>query len=218
MNEAEQVSGYILGHTARYTPVMGALEATRWHIDALLTCFAQVEAAIDAAIAHHAGQTPAAGAGTPRPSPWVQNRHGDRYPEEVMPYEEALPQRVRTGTGMPIVGYVQLDGQDFGSITAIRTDPWATAVARRVLALKLRRGKTLFNHVEMKTVAMMIETGAKHGQVIINHAPCGSERNKPPGCEQALPEFIPAGRSLTVLGTDAQGQPFKRTYHGKAEK
>ncbi|SES46327.1 DddA-like double-stranded DNA deaminase toxin [Actinokineospora terrae] len=172
VTETEQVTGYILGHTARYAPVMGALEATRWQIDALLACVAQVEAAINAAIAHHTEQATEARSSTTRPPPWVQNSHGDRYPEEVMPYEEALPRRVRAGAGMPIVGYIQLDGRDFGAITAIRTDPWAIAVARRVAELKLRRSRTLFNHVEMKAVAMMIETGARHGQVIVNHAPC----------------------------------------------
>ncbi|RLK60074.1 DddA-like double-stranded DNA deaminase toxin [Actinokineospora cianjurensis] len=216
VSEAEQVAGYILGYTARYAPVMGALEAARRQIDALRGFLTEVERAVEAAIAHHTGQMATSTPSTSGPPPWVANIHGDRYPDRVNPYHDALPVRVVRGKKMQIVGLVQLDGRDFGAITATRSDSWADSVARRLA--ELGGNMNLFNHVEMKTVAMMLETGAKHGQVIMNHAPCGSERGHPPGCEQALPSFIPAGRSLTVLGTDAQGNPFERTYHGEGTR
>jgi hypothetical protein len=72
------------------------------------------------------------------------------------------------------------------------------------------------NHVEMKAVAAMIASGSMNARVIINHAPCGSEPRNGIGCEQFLPAIIPAGSTLTVLGTDAQGNPFERIYDGKA--
>ncbi|MGQ0841533.1 DddA-like double-stranded DNA deaminase toxin [Actinokineospora sp.] len=62
----------------------------------------------------------------------------------------------------------------------------------------------------------MTGTGARSAQVIINHAPCGSEPGAIDGCDAVLPSFIPCGSQLTVLGTDAQGDPFHRTYKGKA--
>ncbi|RLK54593.1 nucleic acid/nucleotide deaminase of polymorphic system toxin [Actinokineospora cianjurensis] len=117
-----------------------------------------------------------------------------------------------------MTGWVQLDGRDVGEITATRSDPWADDARARLLSLGLRRAKGLNNHVEMKTVTMMIQTNAREGRVIINHAPCGSEPGDPPGCDDVLPAFIPEGRTLTVLGTDAKGDPFKRTYHGKATR
>ncbi|RLK61704.1 hypothetical protein [Actinokineospora cianjurensis] len=71
---------------------------------------------------------------------------------------------------MPIVGYVQLDGVDIGEVTAIRTDPWAQAAARRMTDLGHRRAPRLYFHIEMKAIAMMIANGTRHGQVIINFA------------------------------------------------
>ncbi|WP_411431355.1 DddA-like double-stranded DNA deaminase toxin [Actinokineospora spheciospongiae] len=50
----------------------------------------------------------------------------------------------------------------------------------------------------------------------MNHAPCGSEQGFPQGCHDYLPDFLPTEHTLTVLGTDARGNPFKWTYEGKA--
>ncbi|MGQ0839232.1 DddA-like double-stranded DNA deaminase toxin [Actinokineospora sp.] len=60
------------------------------------------------------------------------------------------------------------------------------------------------------------KSGARSARVIMNHAPSGSEPNERRGCDALLPYFIPRGQSLTVLGSDADGNPFNRTYEGKA--
>jgi hypothetical protein len=73
------------------------------------------------------------------------------------------------------------------------------------------------HHVEMKTAMMMIRLGERHGKLTLNHAPCGSEPGETGGCHEFLPRILPAGFSLTVLGTDANGKPFKRTYKGTAQ-
>ncbi|PWW59385.1 hypothetical protein DFQ13_10822 [Actinokineospora spheciospongiae] len=60
------------------------------------------------------------------PPPGVENKHGDRYPAAALPYCDDLPPRVRRGTGnVSIVGYVEIDGRAFGTLTAHRSDGWA---------------------------------------------------------------------------------------------
>lgn len=76
----------------------------------------------------------------------------------------------------------------------------------------------LANHVEMKAVVVMIQNNRTEARVVINHAPCGSEPGLTGGCHSFLPRFIPNGRTLTVLGTDAKGNPFRRTYRGEAPR
>lgn len=74
----------------------------------------------------------------------------------------------------------------------------------------------LSNHVEMKAVLMLVRSGRQAATVTINNAPCGSEPGQRGGCHGVLEAFLPFGSSLTVLGTDAHGRPFRRVYHGKA--
>ncbi|GAA1253241.1 hypothetical protein GCM10009676_45400 [Prauserella halophila] len=73
------------------------------------------------------------------------------------------------------------------------------------------------HHVEMKTAAMMIRLGERNGTLTLNHAPCGSEPDETGGCHDYLARILPLGFSLTVLGTDANGNPFTRTYKGTAQ-
>ncbi|MGQ0841143.1 DddA-like double-stranded DNA deaminase toxin [Actinokineospora sp.] len=117
-------------------------------------------------------------------------------------------------------GIAEIDGRSYGEISATTADTWAHEVAERakLLGMKESVAKWLYNHVEMKAVVMMIQSGATYGRVIINHAPCGSEPGARGGCHRYLPYFLPRGSSLTVLGTDANGQPFRREYEGKADK
>ncbi|MGX7825496.1 DddA-like double-stranded DNA deaminase toxin [Actinokineospora sp. 24-640] len=157
----------------------------------------------------------------PVPSPTVVNRHGDRYPEDALPYSDDLPARVRRGQrNSPMTGIVEVGGRFLGEISATTTDIWTEEVARRTQRLGLTDPtvRVLYNHVEMKTVAMMIRSGATHARIVINHAPCGSEPRAGKGCDAYLPEFIPAGSTLTVLGTDRNGNPFRRDYTGKASE
>lgn len=75
----------------------------------------------------------------------------------------------------------------------------------------------LSSHVEMKVAASMLQRGKQHSELVINHAPCGSQPHQQySGCDQELERFLPEGRSLTVHGTTQQGKWFSHTYHGKS--
>ncbi|EWC62480.1 hypothetical protein UO65_2227 [Actinokineospora spheciospongiae] len=93
------------------------------------------------------------------PVPGVENKHGDRYPTEAVPYCDDLPPRVRRGTrNVPIVGHVHIDGRDIGTLTAHPADGWAEEVAQRLVVLRMGRAADVANHVKMKVVAVMIQT------------------------------------------------------------
>lgn len=116
-----------------------------------------------------------------------------------------------------MTGYVVVNDKDYGKLTATRRDTWAADVAARLQRLGLDRFVDQFaHHVEMKAAMAMIVSGARTGQVTINHMPCGAAPGERRGCHATLPEFLPKGSSLTVLGTDTQGQPFHHTYEGRA--
>ncbi|HEX5405450.1 MAG TPA: DddA-like double-stranded DNA deaminase toxin [Pseudonocardiaceae bacterium] len=152
--------------------------------------------------------------------PSVTNQHGDRYPEEFgADTARSMPPRVRRGArNAEMMGYVTIDGREFGKLGATRGDPWAEQVRQRLRGLGLRRWLRLSHHVEMKAVAVLLSVGGRGGEVRINHAPCGYEPGDPGGCHQVLSDFIPRGESLTVLGTDANGEPFQHTYQGRAPR
>ncbi|CRK55686.1 hypothetical protein [Alloactinosynnema sp. L-07] len=154
----------------------------------------------------------------PPPVAGVSNRHGDRYPEDSLPYSDDLPPRVIRGAGnSPTIGIIEIDGRMFGEMRPTRDDVWHRDVIDRIDAIGLsRRAKRYANHVEMKAAFMVVTSKGRHGRVILNHAPCGSEPGAFEGCETFLAELLLKGNSLTVLGTDAQGNPFARIYHGKA--
>ncbi|CRK61500.1 hypothetical protein [Alloactinosynnema sp. L-07] len=117
----------------------------------------------------------------------------------------------------PMTGHIEVDGRDYGTLSATHQDTWTTEVAQRIRALGMPADAlNVKNHVEMKAVVATVRSGARNARVIINHAPCGSEPRAPIGCEQYLPVFIPKGCSVTVLGTDAQGNLFQQTYLGRA--
>ncbi|HVK21299.1 MAG TPA: DddA-like double-stranded DNA deaminase toxin [Actinokineospora sp.] len=116
-----------------------------------------------------------------------------------------------------MTGHIEIDGRDYGQLTATHQDVWAVEVAQRIRTLGLPADAlNVKNHVEMKAVLVMVTSGARNARVIINHAPCGSEPRAPIGCAQFLPVFIPEGCTVTVLGTDAQGNPFQQEFRGRA--
>ncbi len=63
---------------------------------------------------------------------------------------------------------------------------------------------------------MMIQEGRFCAQVVINHVPCGSRPGQLTGCDQLLEPYLPRGYELTVLGTTQRGEPFAKTYRGRA--
>ncbi|RLK59676.1 DddA-like double-stranded DNA deaminase toxin [Actinokineospora cianjurensis] len=116
-----------------------------------------------------------------------------------------------------MTGILEINGTPFGELSATRQDDWARGSAERSRQLGIHDdAEGITHHVEMKAVIVMITSGATRARVIINHAPCGSEPGLAGGCHRLLPWFIPRGSSLTVLGTDAQGEPFQRIYEGRA--
>ncbi|WP_035286206.1 hypothetical protein [Actinokineospora spheciospongiae] len=69
----------------------------------------------------------------------MENKHGDRYPA-ALPYCDDLPPRVRRGTGnVAIVGRVEIDGRDFGTLSAHRSDGWAQDAAQRAVGNPFER-------------------------------------------------------------------------------
>ncbi|MDQ3402415.1 MAG: hypothetical protein M3548_03345 [Actinomycetota bacterium] len=158
------------------------------------------------------GQAP-----SPTSRPGISNRHGDRYPENALPYSDSLPPRVLVGQyNSPTTCHVEVDGRAYGEVRATRNDVWTQEVVKYMSSLKLPAwARQYSNHVEMKAVMMLVMSNGKSACVVVNHAPCGSEAGVPIGCDILLPRVIPRGSSVTVLGTDAQGNPFERTYSGE---
>ncbi|WP_084467476.1 DddA-like double-stranded DNA deaminase toxin [Actinokineospora inagensis] len=239
LDETTQAVQTALGHSARSEQIIGLLGAARSHLGDLDAALTQASTAVSAAADHHGQPTaptdsstgpPPAGASGDRPSPGTApppepqgepNTHGDRYPEEAIPYHDFMPPRVRTGqpNSPPMTGWVLLDGKDFGEVTATRRDPWAEQAAQRIRELRVPNADRLGNHVEVKVAVMQVAMQRKDGCVVINNAPCGSQPGSyPPGCHGTLPRILPKGYTLTVLGTDTQGNPFKHTYHGRATR
>lgn len=117
-----------------------------------------------------------------------------------------------------LVAYPELDGRLLGRITPSRDDPWTGEARAELLSRGIPRAaaRRLAHHVEMKTAAMMIRLGKRDGKLTLNHAPCGSTPGMTGGCHEYLPDMLPAGFTLTVLGTDSHGNAFRYTYRGTA--
>jgi hypothetical protein len=109
-----------------------------------------------------------------------------------------------------------LAGTSAGQMTSGRDGTWTPEIQRRLRALGIRVRMRLENHVEMKVAQMMIHTGSRTGEVVINHVPCGSLPRQAIGCHQVLERYLPSGHTLTVHGTTQQGRPFSWTYRGQA--
>jgi hypothetical protein len=62
---------------------------------------------------------------------------------------------------------------------------------------------------------MMIETGQRQAEVVINNVVCGYQ-SKPPGCHQRIEDLLPPDWELRILGTGTRGRPFSRLYRGRS--
>ncbi|MGW0892056.1 DddA-like double-stranded DNA deaminase toxin [Saccharopolyspora sp. NPDC002578] len=151
----------------------------------------------------------------PKRSPNAVGVDGSEYPPEAAWAVPELPPRVR---GFPdrTVGKLKIGDRPIpGEFRSGQTDVWVGEAEQRIKALGIRAPRYLAFHVELRAAAMMIRSGLKSTELLINHVPCGYQ-NRPPGCHQVLESFLPEGFRMTVSGTDRNGRPYRRTYHGKA--
>lgn len=121
------------------------------------------------------------------------------------------------GQGQQTTGQARLGEHYIGEITSGR-DGLSDSVEERARQVGIETRRSLGNHVEMKLADLMVQRGTRTGEVVVNNAPCGWEPGALPGCHQFLDRFLPAGSSMTVHGTDADGQHVSQTYYGKAQR
>lgn len=147
----------------------------------------------------------------------VKAEDGSRYPRVAAWCIDVLPRRVREGDrGEKTYGYV--DGALNMFVSGL-DGTWTPLIERRLTELGVatsRVVKVVRSHVEMKVATMMIQQGRRAVQLVINHAPCGSQPGQQEGCDQVLGAYLPCGYALTVLGTTQRGEPFAKTYRGRA--
>ncbi|NYH79911.1 hypothetical protein FHR84_003260 [Actinopolyspora biskrensis] len=153
--------------------------------------------------------------GTSEPTSEFVADDSSRYPIEAQWARPLLEPRVVVGSGRPTIGQAKINGRHIGEMRSGR-DGLSERVDERVRAVGIRTRRQLGNHVEMKLASLLIDSQARHGEIVINNAPCGTEPGAFAGCDQHLERFLPSGYSLTVYGTTAQGRKFAQTYHGKA--
>lgn len=211
--------GELIGTEHELTEHAGQLAAATASVFRDLVALRQ---ALRATADHHLGSSgpappsaPSAGSAAPAASPPpVRAADGSEYPAAAAwAVREGLPPRVRADTGTPTTGYVHINGIPMRMQSG--DDPYSDMVDERLRDLGVRRPGTLRRHVEMKAAAMLARSGDQHQEIVINHAPCGSEPAATRGCHAILEPFLPAGRSLTVHGTTADGAPFTHTYRGR---
>ncbi|MFD9891382.1 DddA-like double-stranded DNA deaminase toxin [Amycolatopsis sp. NPDC059027] len=143
----------------------------------------------------------------------ARHEDGSRYPVGAAWAVSMLPPRVR-GRKQRTVGYAKINGRVIPASFSSRPDAWADTAGHRLRERGLP--DYLRFHVEIKLAALMIDTRATEAEVVINHAPCGSEPGTGGGCHETLEEFLPEGYKLTVHGSTANGEPFSHTYRGSA--
>lgn len=148
--------------------------------------------------------------------PVVVAKDGSRYPDAAAGVVDALPRRVRSGTGADkTVGF--LDGAVGQPLTSGFDQTWSVEVRRNAVerGIPPQAARFLSAHVELKAAEQMIREGRQSSELVINNVPCDLQPGKGIGCEQAIERYLPAGSSLTVHGTTEDGNPFTRTYKGK---
>lgn len=142
----------------------------------------------------------------------VQHEDGSRYPIEASWAVPTLPPRVGNQGQTATVGRIKIGNTEIpGEFRSGEWDRWADEARQRMTMLGPRVPRHLQYHVEMRTVAMMVENQTPEATICINNVPCGFV-TRPTGCHQVLDEFLPPGYRLTVYGTDRNGKPFQRTY------
>jgi hypothetical protein len=147
----------------------------------------------------------------------ARHRDDSRYPTAAAWAVPDLPRRVREGVpNERTIGRVLVGGRDLHTMTSGRDGTWTPEIRNRLAKLGIRTMLRLENHVEMKVAQLMIQLGERAGEVVINHAPCGSQRPMRSGCHQVLARYLPQGYTLTVHGTTQAGLPFSHTYKGQA--
>ncbi|GAB2667239.1 hypothetical protein GCM10027271_28460 [Saccharopolyspora gloriosae] len=153
----------------------------------------------------------------PKRSPNAVGVDGSEYPPEAAWAVPELPPRVRE-KGDHTVGKIKIGDRPIaGEFRSDQWDIWTQEARERITRLGIAAPEYLPYHVEMRATAMMIRAGVKSAEVVINHVPCGYQ-TKPTGCHQVLERFLPEGSQVTVSGTDRKGRPYRRTYHGKANR
>lgn len=205
--------------------VLGQHEATT---EVLRSAFQQVISAVETiegyardlqgAPSDSGGVSPGgtSGGGSAGAPPAVTAPDGSRYPDAAAGVVDAMEPRVRTGRGDKTVGI--MDGAVGQPITSGSDESWSPEVRKNAVArgVSPQTARYLASHVEMKAAELMIREGRQHSELVINNVPCDLVPGKGIGCEQALEKYLPAGSTLTVHGTTHNGNPFTRTYKGKA--
>jgi hypothetical protein len=203
----------IVGDSEPVVLLRDVLERTEVLAAALVTVRTLLEHTAD----HHDGDS-----GAPTPTIMTASRApddiehaGSRYPHDAVWALAALPRRVRDGE-THTYARIKIGSDEIPGLFASNTwDAWVDDAKQRMATLRIRAPGYLANHVEIRAATMMIHSGVRDGEIVMNHVPCGyADRAR--GCHQVLEQFLPSGTTLTVLGSDQAGRPFRYTYRGKA--
>jgi hypothetical protein len=143
----------------------------------------------------------------------VTNSHGDRYPAHAAGLVEHLPPRVTPAAQQRTVGVARLGDRILPAFISGYDPMWSEQARHRLEQIAVSPD-ILQSHVEIKLVALMIDTGQTHAQIAVNYTPCGVEvrRFAPDTCHRVLDDMLPVGYTLTVHGTTQDNQPFTWTY------
>ena len=131
--------------------------------------------------------------------------------ERIEQLRRELPPPVVAGTGQKTRGYwIGADGTAQPVVSG-RDDDADEADARlRDMGMPRKSAKT--GDVEIKLATRMVREGIRHATILINNEPCIG----PFGCDTLVPALLPEGASLTVYGTDEQGERVRKRYTGGA--
>jgi hypothetical protein len=143
----------------------------------------------------------------------VATMRRDRYPSAAGTLALNLPKRVTPSRQERTVGIAQLGNYQLPPISSGYDSHWSPLAEQRLEAIGVAPDRLKF-HVEIKLVAMMIETRQTRAEIAINYTPCGVETQqfRPDTCDKVLDDMLPPGYTLTVYGTTQNNEPFERTY------
>ncbi|KGI79326.1 hypothetical protein IL38_23745 [Actinopolyspora erythraea] len=155
------------------------------------------------------------------PPPHCLNSEGDRYPEEAEELVAELPKRLDHSTPPGqrgrTHGKARLEGTPLPLMQSGH-DALSDEAEKLLRACGFTEGKQvdyLKAHVEVKAMALLGMSQAKHGEIAINNTPCGVEmsREKKSVCHKVLPQVAAyVGKPLTVYGSRQDNQPYAYTY------